>query len=172
MLAQVAVVTVTLSAALVVTAAPAQAQYVSVYASDSVLQNIAKSYMRLAIAGRDANYGEAWEYSADIGYMEWRVQDHAPNGHTIQEYRSPGLCLDSNHAGQLYGMACNGGDHQRWHFDYLGTQRDAYYGRTWTVYRIVNKATGRCLDANGERGYTLGCNNGDYQRWFMIDIAN
>jgi Ricin-type beta-trefoil lectin domain len=34
------------------------------------------------------------------------------------------------------------------------------------VYSLENIATGRCLDSDpGGKAYTLGCNNGAYQRW-------
>lgn len=170
-LIQATSVFLTLGSGLVLTALPAQAQYVSVYASDSTLQNIARSHTVIAIEGVNSNYGAAREYSNN-GYTEWVIQDHAPNGHTIQEYRSPGRCLDSNAAGTAYGIPCNGGGYQKWHFNYLGKQRDSYYQRDWDVYEIINTATGRCLDANGVTAYTLPCNGGDYQHWFMIDIAN
>jgi hypothetical protein len=164
-------VIIALSSAAALTTLPAQAQYVAVYASDSTLQNIAKSHTVLAIEGEDRNYGAAREYSSN-GYTEWVIENHHPNGHTIREYRSPGRCLDSNGAGDAYGIPCNGGGYQKWHFNYRGKKRDAYYQRSWDVYEIINTVTGRCLDANGAKGYTSGCNGGDYQLWFMIDIAN
>lgn len=168
-MAQMAVVTMTLGAALAVTAIPAQAGYVSVYAAHSTLQNIARSWTVLFPEGEDPNYGAAREYSNN-GYTEWIIQDHAPNGHTIQEEHGRGRCLDSNHAGNLYGIPCNGGGYQRWDFIYQGQMRDIYYQRYWDVYEIVDRATGLCLDGNGSEGYTLGCNGGSFQRWFLIDI--
>ena len=59
--------------------------------------------------------------------------------------------------------------YQRWDFNHLGRQRDSFYNIEWDVYEITNKATGRCLDANHEWGYTRPCNGGAHQRWFMID---
>jgi hypothetical protein len=47
---------------------------------------------------------------------------------------------------------------------------DPFYHQIWDVYEIINRATGRCLDANGSTAHTLPCNGGAYQRWFMIPI--
>ncbi|WP_328848316.1 RICIN domain-containing protein [Micromonospora zamorensis] len=170
LLARATVMTMALGAALFTTALPAQAQYVSVYKNHSSLQNFAKPWTKLGIAGQDPNYGRAGEWTATSSYSEWRITDHPPYGHQIREYYQPNRCLDSNAAGQAYGIVCNGGAYQRWHFNYLGTQRDVYYNRVWNVYEIRNAATGRCLDADGVNGYTNPCNGGDYQRWFLIDI--
>ncbi|WCN83191.1 RICIN domain-containing protein [Micromonospora sp. LH3U1] len=169
--AQLALTVVTLGAALVVTAAPAQAQFVQVYASDSNLSNYGAPESHLVALGRDGNYGDVRQDGPDIGYGEWTVWDNPPNGHTIREYREPYRCLDSNRAGDLYAMRCNNGDYQRWHFDFLGTKRNKH-GHTYNAYKIVNKATGLCLDANHLTGYTLGCNSGDWQIWSLVDINN
>jgi len=134
------------------------------------LQNIATSWTKLAIEGEDPNGGSAREYSATTGYLEWNIQDHAPNGHTIQEYFGQGRCLDSNEAGSAYGIPCNGGGYQRWDFNYQGQMWDSYYQQTWDVYEIIDRQTGRCLDGDGVNGYTNPCNGGAYQRWFMIQI--
>jgi hypothetical protein len=171
-MAQTTVLTMTLGATLVATALPAQAQYVSVNATDSALQNIATSWTKLAIAGENPNYGEALKYSAWVGYNEWIIQDNAPNGHTIREYRIPGRCLDSNWAGNLYGHNCIASGYQRWHFNYTGKMWDSYYQQVWDTYEIRNAVTGLCLDSNATVGYTMGCNGGAYQRWFLIDINN
>jgi hypothetical protein len=67
-----------------------------------------------------------------------------------------GRCLDSNHAGDVYTLGCNGGNYQLWRVEYHGT----------SAGELRDVATGRCLDSNhaGEV-YTLGCNGGNYQRW-------
>lgn len=78
-------------------------------------------------------------------------------------------CLDSNHAGNVYGMGCNGGDYQRWRVEDLGNRWIDRLQRNTHVYRLVNKATGRCLDANYDGAlYTLGCNGGNYQMWYHV----
>ena len=160
---------ITLATTLIVTAESAQAGYVSIYRRDSSLSNYANPHLNLGIAGTDPNSGWAGVWSS---VSRWQIVDHPPNGHTIQEFGSEGRnrCLDSNHNGDLYGIQCNGGAYQRWHIIYLADQRDSYYGTVHAAFQIVNVATGRCLDANRTYGYTLGCNGGNNQRWFDINI--
>jgi len=74
-------------------------------------------------------------------------------------------CLDSNGAGNVYGIPCNGGDYQHWWFNFKGTA--SVQGQTINLWEVVDKATGRCLDANGLDVYTGGCNGGNYQKWIM-----
>lgn len=166
MVARTAAVAMTLIATLVVTAMPAHAGYVSVNLQNKGIANFAVPGRSLAVAGTDSNYGEVRPYEWTT--YGWNIRDHAPNGHTIQESQSPGLCLDSNHAGDLYAIRCNGGGYQRWDFNHVGRQRDGYWGVEWDVYEIRNRATGRCLDASWNDGYTLGCNGGNHQRWYLF----
>lgn len=70
--------------------------------------------------------------------------------------RATGRCLDSNYAGDVYTLGCNGGNYQRWRVESGGT-----------ILTIHNVQTGLCLDQNGQGSvYTLGCNGGSYQLWF------
>jgi hypothetical protein len=170
-IAQAVVVVMALGGVLVGTALPAHAEYRSINITHADLQNIARAWTLLGIAGEDPNYGAASEYGQPTGYAEWNIQDHSPNGHTIQEYYSPGRCLDSNFAGAAYGIPCNGGGYQRWDFFYEGQATDPFYHLTWDTYEIIDRATQRCLDANGSAAYTLPCNGGDYQRWFINQIS-
>jgi len=46
---------------------------------------------------------------------------------------------------------CNGGNYQNW----------VRAGK-----RLINHATGKCLDSNANRSvYAIGCNGGNYQNW-------
>jgi serine/threonine-protein kinase len=66
-------------------------------------------------------------------------------------------CLDSNSAGRVYTLGCNGGGYQKWYDTKL------VYGQ-----QIRNGRTGRCLDSNtGGRVYTLNCNGGAFQQWTL-----
>jgi len=68
---------------------------------------------------------------------------------------STNKCLDSNTAGHVYTMDCNGGDYQLWE---------------WNIDQsIQNVATGNCLDSNGFTVYALPCNGGKYQKWHGSD---
>jgi serine/threonine-protein kinase len=79
---------------------------------------------------------------------------------TIIRNWETGRCLDSNWAGQVYTLGCNGGDYQGWRIEYVG-QREVF------VYHIVNVKTGRCLDT-AAAGYvqTTPCEgHKEYQLW-------
>jgi hypothetical protein len=51
-------------------------------------------------------------------------------------------------------LRCNGGNFQKWR-----VERSAH--------RVVDVATGRCLDSNTANSvYTLPCNGGNFQNWY------
>jgi Ricin-type beta-trefoil lectin domain len=72
-----------------------------------------------------------------------------------------GRCLDSNGAGNVYALDCNGGDYQKW------TNTPRPYGD-----QIQDLATGRCLDSdyNGNV-YTLPCHGGTWQQWIVSWVS-
>ncbi|MFI0794577.1 RICIN domain-containing protein [Micromonospora rubida] len=160
--ARLAVLMVAIGAPAMVTAAPAQAQYVSV-STFGVLGNFAQNQgYRMWWDARDNNITMNYAYATTF-----LVLDGPPNGHTISV---EGRCLDSNFSGGVYVMGCSSGvnKHQRWHFNAKGVRTinggSSYQGQS---YEIINVATGRCLDGNSADAYTSPCNNGDYQRWYI-----
>jgi Ricin-type beta-trefoil lectin domain len=78
----------------------------------------------------------------------------------VETYKNlaTGYCLDSNTAGQVYTLGCNGGSFQKWTVIRSGSNRI-----------LKNVATGYCLDSNtAGQVYTLGCNGGSFQKWTVI----
>lgn len=71
-----------------------------------------------------------------------------------------GRCLDSNDAGQVYTLPCNGGLYQLW--KHVPSPSASGY------IHLVNSKTGRCLDTDGAgvgHLYTLPCNGYANQNW-------
>ncbi|WP_433349227.1 RICIN domain-containing protein [Micromonospora sp. CA-111912] len=152
-IARLAVVMVAIGAPAMVTATPAQAQYVSVNAWGFL-------YNGTSIAKSLAVSNGVVKLSSNQPRQAWIIQDNAPNGHTI--FHATG-CLDSNRWGQVYILGCNNGDYQRWHFNKVSTSGPVQW-------EIINKATGNCLSVNvPENGtaYTSGCYNSSNQDWFI-----
>lgn len=84
---------------------------------------------------------------------------------------SPAGCLDGGNGqnGTLVAMVpCTGSQSQRWYWDFnhwLGTMR------------IINQASGRCLDAdlatinhNGTKVQLMDCTNGANQKWVFTSV--
>src|SRR4029453_15298975 len=58
---------------------------------------------------------------------------------------------------EVYALNCNGGQYQNW----------VRNGK-----RLINEATGKCLDSNANRSvYAIGCNGGKHQNWQRTDPA-
>ncbi|MDQ1656055.1 MAG: hypothetical protein QOD41_1138 [Cryptosporangiaceae bacterium] len=71
-------------------------------------------------------------------------------------------CLDSNPAGEVYMLPCNGGQFQLWN---IKDNKDG-------TRAFKDTATGRCLE-NRERGdstpvFTGACDGNKFQKWYFI----
>ncbi|WP_320068424.1 hypothetical protein [Micromonospora sp. RTGN7] len=157
-IARLAVVVVAIGAPAMVTATPAQAQYVSVNAWGMIFNEYQwTKTLTWSISTPRFIYASD-NILGSQPRQSWIVQDNAPNGHTI--FHADG-CLDSNAQGEPYVMGCNGGNYQRWHFNRVNTSGKA-------VWQIQNKATGLCLENWNNGGvWALPCANKSGQRWFM-----
>lgn len=86
-----------------------------------------------------------------------------PGGATVNlRHKISGECLDSNSAGEVYFLRCNGGDYQRWKIT----------AKSGDIRIFTDLATGRCLE-NLERGQTAPlltarCDGNKFQNWFFI----
>jgi ricin-type beta-trefoil lectin protein len=63
------------------------------------------------------------------------------HGQWVWKDTATGFCLDSNGDQEVYTLACNGGNYQRWNVWYTGANG----------YQIKNVSTGFCLDSNSDR---------------------
>ncbi|MEU2616455.1 RICIN domain-containing protein [Micromonospora sp. NPDC007271] len=92
-----------------------------------------------------ANYVSTTTCSGASG-QQWTINPNSIGETTFVNYQT-GLCLDSNSAGDVYAISCNGGAYQRWYLAGTG-------GR-----QIRNAATERCLDGTGGNVITSRCND-------------
>jgi Ricin-type beta-trefoil lectin domain len=79
-----------------------------------------------------------------------------PNAGIIRNWAT-GRCLDSDHAGRIYTLPCNGGNYQKWRIEHYSLDQ----------YRIKHDVTGRCLDGNNNRAvYMSPCQDPNaWQKW-------
>ena len=101
----------------------------------------------------------------------------APGGTGTIRSQPTGLCVDSDtnpamvlngtpSGGHAFSSACGGTKTQQWSEGPL-TSLDS--PRADDMYRLVNRQTGFCLDANADSIYTLPCIDPDtYQIWQRV----
>ena len=102
--------------------------------------------------------GAVWTGRCDVPESEWFMSN--PGGCCGSRFNiiwaHANICLDSDYAGNVYGLGCNGGFFQSWEW-------------VWTTQEFRNTQTGRCLDSNyNGQVYTLPCNGGRFQKWAFI----
>jgi Ricin-type beta-trefoil lectin domain-like len=66
--------------------------------------------------------------------LKWD-EDKQSDGTYVMRHHMTGKCLDSNSSGDVYLLACNGGNYQKW-----------YESHDSSGWRLKNKATGRVLE--------------------------
>ncbi|MFF0487355.1 ricin-type beta-trefoil lectin domain protein [Streptomyces sp. NPDC004435] len=86
------------------------------------------------------------------GTTSWSIS--GAQGGTRVFQKPDGYCLDSNAAGKVYMLRCNGGNYQKW--------QEVYASAGW---KYKNVATGRYLDNRSNSVYTEPANGGLNQVW-------
>lgn len=100
---------------------------------------VAKKYMC------DESHSARWMQGSGNSIRHTRTEKTAGDG--------THFCLDANASGQVYVLACNGGNYQKW----------THYSEGF----VKNWATGQCLDVTSDTDvvYTRECLKHEWQKW-------